>query len=495
MAVPLRKAREPMMNQPSMHRTAAIALATIALATLCDLATAQAKTATKLLPIKSGRPAHVWEVPAEASLQLFQEAAAIPPTPNARLLARYVDKRVRLSATQALEVDREGLGERWAPIATDTPSSGEWFTGGKFVNLTFFYRGSSWWVACLDTYEAAQAEVRVTCLDADADGAYWEPNDYVRWGDGAFRALGNCRSFDDGTTAGSLQLISKNKQPFFVFTEAPRPAGVDDATWAACRELNRVRNLHGMPPCSHWPEAAELLAKHAAFLTQHDPNNEDLLVSLWGQSEGLDGFDQAASDMSLAAAITWLADKEDASHQIGRALLGARDRPALFFARQGRLGLGRGSHWSCMRAAQLEESPGQRYCVIPAAGSKGVPRQSLVSRNGPLSSTSLFQQDRGLPISIHIDPLLVTGSFTVQVQSIALSTIPDGTPVAGFSFSVRDFDLNAEEHSFFFVPEAPLKPDTQYSVIALIEGGRTATGTDARGMTVDRLTWTFRTSL
>lgn len=484
-----------MMRIQSMRRHKAIALSTIALVTFCSLTPAQAKPAPKLLPIKVGRPIPVWDVPAEASLQLFQESAAIPPTPNARLLAHYIDKRVRLSPTQALEVDREGLGERWAPIATDTPSSGEWFTGGKFVNLTFFFRGSSWWVACLDTYEAAQAELRVTCLDADADGAYWEPNDYVRWGDGAFRALGYCKDFDDGTATGSLRLISKNKQPFFVFTEAARTAGIDDATWAACRELNRLRNLHGMPPCAHWPEANELLTKHATFLTQHDPNNEDLLVSLWGQSEGLDGFDQATSDMSLAAAIAWLADKEDVSHQISRALLGARDRPALFFARQGKLGIGRAAHWSCLKSAQSDEGPGQRYCIIPTAGSKNVPRQSLMSKSGPLSSTSLFNQERGLPISIHIDPALVTGSFTVQVQSIALSTLLDSVPVAGFSFSIRDFDPNAEEHSFFFVPEAPLKPDTQYCVLALIEGGRTAKGSDARGMTVDRLTWTFRTSM
>jgi hypothetical protein len=482
------------MRLPKSDRARLFAYAALTLATVSDFAAAQKKPTVRLLPVKAGRPINAWDVPAEASLQLFQEAATIPPTPNARLLALHIHKRVRLSPSQALEVDREGLGERWTPIAMDTPSRTEWFAGGRNFHLTFFFRNAAWWVACVDTYESVQPDIRITCLDTDADGAYWEPNDYVRWGDGAFRAIGQCRDFDDGIIAGSLQLISKNKQPQFAFTELARPEGVDDASWTACRELNRMRNLHGMPPCTTWPEANTPLKQHANFLTAHDPKNENLLLSLWGQSEGLDGFDQAISDMSAAASIAWLSEKEDVTHHISRSLTAARDRSALFFARQGKLGIGRATNWSCMRAAPLDSAPGQRYCMVPAAGSKGVPRQSLIAKEGPFSSSSLFQQERGLPISIHIDPALVTGNFTVQVQSIALYALPESQPVAGFSFSFRDFDPNAEEHSFFFVPEAPLKPDTQYSVLAMIEGGRTAQGSDARGMTVDRLTWTFRTS-
>ena len=133
-----------------------------------------------------------------------------------------------------------------------------------------------------------------------------------------------------------------------------------------------------------------------------------------------------------------------------------------------------------------------RYAVLPAAGSTNAPTTASPQLAAP--SAEAPPPPRGVPISVRIDDSLVSGPVELAVTEIVVFAAATNQPVVGQLLSVREIDTSATtDHTWFFVPEAPLQPATDYVVRARISGIARG-GSGASGAEADRLRWQFRTA-
>ncbi len=478
-----------------IKRTCRIALlAALAMLSITSPGMGQTKAAAvRNAPLKQGGALKPFDLPPEATARLFVDAGPVAPGTNARSLLNYVSGRVRRESKGGIEVDSEGHGEHWTPVALSEPRVFEWFHGGRFFNLCFFFRGREWWVSSAETLEAKLGDALLTLLDADANGECWDANDYVRWRDGTFRAHGEVNDVDDGQLAGSLRLVGKNHQVSLRFVESTRATELDDQQWLAFRTANALRNQHGFAPAAIWPEACKQLTAHTQFLLRHDPKRTGTLATYYGEAVGLEGRTPEADEMSRTGCVGYLEGDQDVAFQVRTVLTMTQSRSEVFAPGAAKFGHGRTANWSFFRASPGAEPWGSRYSVLPGAGAKDVPRTCGKNWPFPRSFPALYDNPRGLPISVRLASSAIGDGFQPKVRSIALFASPGEREVAGFFFSIRDIGPGAPEDCYFFVPGEPLTADSDYLAQATIEGTRSAGG--GAGMTTDAdlLQWQFHT--
>ena len=435
-----------------------------------------------------------FDLPPEATARLFVDAGPVARAPTAEALLRFVAGRVRRDPRGGLEVDRDGSSEKWLAIAAGSPTTVEWFDCGRFLHLQFFDRGRDWWVASAEAFEAKQGDLQVRILDADADGACWEPGDFIAWRSGTLRPIGVVTAVDDGTLAGDLRLVAKNRAIQLQFRETPRPEGIDEHQWVAFRSCNALRNRQGLPPTTIWVEANHGLTKHTQFLQFHAPNKSGTLDTYYGEGEGMPGYTAEGNMLSKAGCVAFLPEGMSTVDHVTSTLTMVQSRSDALAPGLTRFGYGRTQKWSFFRMEQIGPS-GSRYAVIPAAGSRDVPTACASNWPFPRSFPDLYQRPRGLPISVQLPTAATGDGFRLRIRSIALFAEPDLREVPGFAFSVRDVAPSYPDDRFYFVPGSPLATESVYLVQATVEAARSSA--DGAGMTVDveLLQWQFRTGI
>jgi hypothetical protein len=448
--------------------------------------------AWRTLKLERSAPPKLVELPPETCARLFADPGPVARSPNAEALMRMVEGRVRRDARGAVEIDREGLAEKWTTVAPGVAAAVDWFHLGRHTQLVFFFRAREWWVASGEAWEAKQGDVHVRLLDANANGACWEPGDYVAWRGGAFRPIGVVATVDDGTLAGEVRLIGKNRVTSLQYRDLPRPEGLDEQQWLALRTANGLRNQHGLPPTAPWPEGNLGLLKHTQFLQLHAPNKAGSLLTYYGEAEGLAGRTPEGDDMSKTGCVVFLGEGMTAADHVQSTIVTTQSRDQVLAPGATRFAYGRTQRWSFFRM-QATGPSGSRYAVLPGAGSTEVPTTCGNNWPFPRSFPDLYNRPRGVPISVHLPAAASADGFRLRPRSIALFALPGDREVPGFFFSVRDIHPDAPEDRFFFVPGTPLDPNRDYLAQIPVEAYRTGDG--GAGMTVDveLLQWQFRT--
>jgi len=450
-----------------------------------------AKAVTKSASVRSGTPASLGSLPAEAACPLFVQFGSILPNHNTRALSRLTLNRVRRAGKGGIEVDGDGDGKRWTQVQQGGEATVAWWFAGRTSKLTFFEQAENWWVCSTATHEGAFAETRVTFLDADADGTWWEPTDYVRWGNGAFMVQGSSPSVDDGSRAGTLRVVARGQVPAILFDELPLAASSTEVV-SAQRALNALRNRCGLSPCMPWPEGDALLAKHLAYMQRHDPDGSK---GLDPNSEDADwaGHDADAALFAEKSLVLRIPEAPEPTAFFQRVTRGLRERTAVLLAGPGRVAFGSAGNWQACRVVATDVPMVGRYVVFPPPGDASAPVEwdARTAENVVALDSSA---PRGLPISIRLDERLLEGPTELAVNEICLFTLPTMQQVPGTKVSIRDIDrLANKEHTCFFVPSSPLQPATDYvvrvSIVSKAAGRGSASGAEA-----DRLRWQFRTA-
>jgi hypothetical protein len=464
------------------------------LATLLGGATAQQKLAAKTFTFKKAKAPSAFEVPPEAAARLGQERIPAARSHNTEALLAYVANRTRKDAKGNLEVDKDGSGERWTLVPIGSLTVIDWFHAGRYFDLGFFFRGKDWWVCSAEISEGKQGEMTLAIWDADADGLAWTPTDYVKWGRGTWHANTGVLLVDDGVTAGTLRVVPRRKALTIDFRETPPPSYLDEHQVSALRAANLLRSQHGYCPAEPWPDAFKWLKKHTEFQHFHDPKGTGKLHPNLGEKEGLEGRTQEAHEMSLDANVSYLGEGQPSAGHVGSGISHTQTRRQIFAPGAAKFGYGRTGAWSIFRGAPGAEPHGFRYSIAPGAGSTNVPIQCGGMWPVPRSFPDIYKQPRGIPISVSLDPDILGPGTTTRVRSIALLAGDNMVDIAGFYFSIRDVLAGAPERDFFFVPGAPLAPDTLYTAQVAVEVQFTTDDKASNSLDLEVLQWQFRSA-
>ena len=246
-------------------------------------------------------------MPPESLLRLFVAPGPVVRTPIQSSLSQLTDGRIK-RLDSGIQIDAEGLDERWRELKGPGPHVVNWFAGGRFVQLLLFERGRDWWVASAMAAEAKSRDASFLLLDGDANGSWWDAHDFVSFMGGALRPLGGVDRVDDGTRRGRIRLAGSNGAVSLQFQPSERPEGLDDDQWLALNAANEQRNRHGLPPLLVWREVNEGLLAHTRFLHQHAPMKEGPLNSYYGEPDGMEGRSDAGAEASRSGCVAFLTE-------------------------------------------------------------------------------------------------------------------------------------------------------------------------------------------
>lgn len=460
----------------------------------CGALSAQARPSTKYLPLKEGAAPAPAQLPPGACLRLFVDRGPMTRPANQAALAELVADRVKRGNGTTIVVDREGTGERLVTVAMDKPQVVSWFMGGRFIPLLFFHRGRDWWVGSASVLEARQGETSLVLLDANADGDWLDPTDCLSWRGGAFRWMAGELTVNDGQLGQSFRIIPRGKVATLACTDLEaRPPFADDNQWMAFTTLNAMRNTHGFPPAVLWEESSRGVTAHTKFLHLNNPDGKGKSPpGNMGEPEDMPHRTEEGHRFGSSGNVAMLTNPgQDSASHVASILLMTHSRAIAFTPRAARFGYGRTGMWSFFRLDEKENStPGSLFSVLPGPGTNGVPRVCGGNWPPPKSFPSLYDNNRGLPISVALNVTEYQGT-RFRVRSMALFSMPEMKEIPGFFFSNRDIFDGAPEHHFFYVPGEPLLPDSRYLAQATVEGAFGENG----GMSTefDLLQWEFQT--
>jgi hypothetical protein len=144
-----------------------------------------------------------------------------------------------------------------------------------------------------------------------------------------------------------------------------------------------------------------------------------------------------------------------------------------------------------MRGA-AEVSTADRW-VLPGAGAQGLPVAGGKNWPFPKSYPSLYDEPRGLPLSITLPQAKLADASYLTVRSLALFESTGMREVGGFFFSIQEVLPNAPGATWYFVPAEPLSPSTEYTGQVLLERKRSVEGGPGIVMGEELTQWTFST--
>lgn len=413
---------------------------------------------------------------------------------NQGALAELVADRVKRGNGTSIVVDREGTGERLVTVAMDKPQVVSWFMGGRFIPLLFFHRGRDWWVSSASVVEARQGEISLVLLDANADGDWLDATDCLSWRGGAFRWVAGELTVNDGQFAQSFRIIPRGKIPTLACTDLEaRPDFADDNQWMAFTTLNALRNAHGFPPAVLWEESCRGVTAHTKFLHLNNPDGKGKSPpGNMGEPEDMPHRTEEGHRFGSSGNVATLTQPgQSSAGHVMSVLIMTHSRANAFSPNPTRLGYGRTGMWSFFRLDDKENSTaGSYFSLLPGPGTTELPRVCGGNWPPPKSFPSLYDNNRGLPISVTLNVTEYQGT-RFRIRSMALFSMPEMKEIPGFFFSNRDIFEGAPEQHFFYVPGETLLPESRYLAQATVEGSFGENG----GMSseFDLLQWEFQT--
>lgn len=446
-------------------------------------------------PLKSAEQISVDAVHPNAAVRLFeQNHLLLPGTPAASVRSLLTD-RIRRGKKGNVEVDPDGLGEDWKSLKPGKTPVHDWFASGRTERLQFFERDGSWWCCSANLLATSKADTPVTLWDANADGDYLDPCDLLRFGDGVFHPVGAGRTADSGAARWRIRLEpSRSTARLSYAVLDPVPEGATPAQRRGFEVVNRSRNQHGFGPASYSEDLSDALMRHTAYLQHHDPNKEGTLESYMGEETGRALYSEDGDAASRGGNVAYLTNQLDTEAHLGSILNMTHSRLNLFIPGEPRFGYGHAQAWSFVRLDATPGDSGAPYWVVPGAGAQSAP--TTCGRNWPYpqSYPTLYDEPRGLPISIQIpSPTQPDGSF-LTVRTLGLTAVESGKRIGGFYFSIDDIPTGNMSDTWFFVPAAPLALNTEFLAQAVIEQRRSSEGNEGILVAEERIVWSFKTS-
>ena len=443
----------------------------------------EAKRIEEVLGALSGRPssADVLRIPLEATTDLDPSVAPLgaiheigDTLPRALGLGM---RRVRV-ASKGLVVDVDGDGTPEVDVPQRRPRVIVFRTGSRLRPVAIHPRLGTWHACSASVLEGKYKGRRVRILDANLDGAFGKPGDYVQVEDGGFVAVGPPSLLRWGDRLARYEVSVRDDGAQLLLTMLEDPPGLDAPTMGGFLALNLFRDRAGLPPLRYDEKRSKHCRAHAEYLGVNFGKRGITEGAAHRQDPNARGYTPGGAE-AAANSNVGPGELPEVVVRIGATLL---HRARWLCGPEETVGLGqtrKGGGWSVVWTGP-GRAVGGTPVAVPGPGAKDVPLTVSAENPVPDANPSFYARPRGYPISMTYAP--------VPFEDVRLALLEgDGaTPVAGRLFTpqkpvARSSPTNGG--SAYFVPDQPLRSGRTYW--ALFTARR-----DGRPI---RHAWSFRT--
>ena len=377
-----------------------------------------------------------------------------------------------------LRVDADGDGVEEAVIPAGPGRLVEVGPAGHKTTLLVYAKGAAWYACPTALLRGGTGSSAVEFLDADGDGAFDGPGDFVRIADGAFGRLGPEKRvrLEDGVYTGSV--VHEATGWRLALVREPPPAGFDEPAWTGLAAIDRWRRTLGLPPVRLDAARCDGCKKHALYLQRNAGSPETASLGAHHELEGKPGYTTEGKAAGANGIIASNGDPERAVASFAATMLHAT--PLLGAPKEGfgvGCAAGRGGAtviWGDDPDLREARAP----LVIPAPGQRRVPLRGGAEDPPPDLPPAWYAAPRGFPVSVY------TAGMGLSHVEVRLFTADGKTPVPAHGWSdeaqIRKGYGNGVA---FLMPDAPLEPKQAYLAVVSAK----------RGDGDVSWTWSFRT--
>jgi len=366
-------------------------------------------------------------------------------------------------------------------VAVPTP------TGPKKVML---YRKGEQWHACSGTtLKCTAKKERVEFLDADLDGDFFGPHDFVRHNDAAFRPVDDAKLLLMHEEFGRYEINRTATPPRLTIRALPWP------TWSTTEQrfgafvISDCRQIGGLPPLELHEERSRVCSLHANYLFLNSYSFETSIKKTHAEDPALPGYTKEGSDAARELVMTFSGDMMEA---VTAQIFAMLHRTSFLGPTTPGVGIalkvgsrvdgvpGYTVFWSDSAPLDYTGLP----IVYPAPGSHGTATFCAREAPGVEGDPNYYDTQRGLAVSVTYGALKLSNiRFSLSVDDKKKPV-----PVAGRGFS-HEKPISRSTHpdngrTAFFVADKMLPTLTWFTAVfeADLEGGDPV-----------RLQWSFET--
>jgi hypothetical protein len=197
-----------------------------------------------------------------------QNAARVPPDaafeigdtlPGALAWGDFAVKKVK----GTIQVDVEGGGARFESVEADRPRALR--VGPRKRPILVFWRLDRWYAASASLLSGKQRGEDVELWDADLDGTFTGPKDFVRLGDGAFQRIDEGGLVVGAQGLATMSVRATGTGAMVTLVPEPLPPDVGQWTLDALAVVNDWRRSVALPPVLLNLTRCAACAKHVEY--------------------------------------------------------------------------------------------------------------------------------------------------------------------------------------------------------------------------------------
>ena len=250
----------------------------------------------KVYSLKDGELTHPHLVPLALERPLVQ---GIPDglLPEPRLIEKQGRK---------LKVDTDGDGRMDKTVSASKPTVIEFEFEDHDRSLLLYSKQGVWMACPARLWRAKIGKDTLELLDANMDGGFGGPEDWLRWKDGCFfrHEVEGLLPVEDGLA--QFKVVPGTRKAKLTLEPLPRPEWANDLQWSALRAVNDLRVASGLGPWALDMERSVACQKHAEYLYL---NNYDYTAPWDGvgshdEVEGKPGFSEEGRDAARNSATS-----------------------------------------------------------------------------------------------------------------------------------------------------------------------------------------------
>jgi hypothetical protein len=321
----------------------------------------------------------------------------------------------------AIQVDVEGGGARFENVDADRPRALR--VGPRKRPILVFWRLDRWHAASASLLAGKQRGEDVELWDADLDGAFDGPKDFIRFGDGAFQ-----RIEEGGLVLGAQGLATmdvKTTESGALVTLVPEPLPEGTGRWTVdtLAVVNEFRRGAALPPVLLNLARTAACEKHVEYWRLNGYTGHD-------EASDRPGYTAEGAQAGKKSSVWDTSDGVKLARVIGATVL---HRASLLGAAAEGEGIAIGSG-TCLWGGELDASRRGFPVLVPGPGEDAAPAICESEQPPPDRDRQYYAPPRGFPVTV-----LWRGAWNdvkrARLELFAVGPLGAAEPVPGDEFT------------------------------------------------------------
>lgn len=275
--------------------------------------------------------------------------------------------------------------------------------------VLIYYKDRSWYACSASTLKGTAGKETLQFLDADLDGDFFGPQDFVRHNDLAFRPVDTDHLLLMNDYIGRYEIDQTQRPPRFQIQPVPWPAWSTDEQRFGIGIIAEGRQMAGLPPCLLDEARSKVCQAHANYLYLNKYTFDTSITKTHAEDPKLPGYTEAGAAAAQRVVMTFSGDMMEA---VTAQLWAMLHRGAFLGSADKRIGI-------ALKLGSLAGIPG--YTVFwgerpdippdgfpicfPTSGARG--SATFCAREAPAveDDPAFYNTQRGLAVSVTYDQI------------------------------------------------------------------------------------------